>query len=186
MLVGMPTASTTRATGDALQAALLKRRIPLFFVASRIVEWNRLEQLSRGALPFTVETPSAAEQEVFLEPTPAERLSPMLTPPGGEGSPWTQLPPVFATRTTLRVKPGAVALGHARGLTAVTPGSPAPDIAHARAADGGSYRLRHLALAAHGPAGDCYLRVLSGIPDQCRPVAHRSRGPGPGDREDRQ
>ena len=121
VLVGMPTASTTRATGDALQAALLKRRIPLFFVAGRIVEWNRLGQLFRGALPFTVESPSAAEQEVFLEPTQAERLSPMLTPPGGEGSPWTQLPPVFATRTTLRVKPGAVALGHARGLTAVTP-----------------------------------------------------------------
>jgi hypothetical protein len=121
VLVGLPTASTTPATYDALQAALLKRRIPLFFVASRIVEWNRLEQYFHSTLPFIVETASATEQEVFVEPTPAERLSPVLTPPGGEGSPWTQLPPVYATRTTLRVKPGAVALGYARGLTAVTP-----------------------------------------------------------------
>jgi len=120
VLVGMPSASTTRATEDALQAALLKRRIPLFFVASRMVDWNRLEQFA-GALPFTVEISSAAEQEVFLEPTPVERLSPLLTPSGGGDSPWTQLPPVYATRTVLRVKPGAVALGHARGQTAASP-----------------------------------------------------------------
>lgn len=120
VLIGLPTASTTRATHDVLQAALLKRRIPLFFVASRTVDWNRLEQFG-SALPFTVETPSAAEQEVFLEPTPVERLSPMLTPSGGDVSPWTQLPPVYATQTALRVKPGAIALGHARGQTAVSP-----------------------------------------------------------------
>jgi hypothetical protein len=120
VLVGMPTASTTRATHDALRAALLKRRIPLFFLASRTMDWNRLEQFG-SALPFTVETPSAAEQEVFLEPTPVERLSPMLTPPGGDVSPWTQLPPVYATRTVLRVKPGAIVLGNAGAQTAVSP-----------------------------------------------------------------
>jgi len=121
VLVGLPTASTTRATTIALQAALQKRRIPLFFVAGRTVEWNRLGQDFSSVLPFTVETPSTAEQEVFLEPAPVERFSPVLTPSGGDVSPWTQLPPVFATRTALRVKPGAVALGHARALIAVSP-----------------------------------------------------------------
>jgi hypothetical protein len=120
VLVGLPTASTTRATDGVLQAALVKRGIPLFFVASRMVDWNRLGQFG-SVLPFTVETPSAAEQEVFLEPTPVERLSPVLTPSSGDDSPWTQLPPVYATRTALRAKPGAVVLGLARGQTAAGP-----------------------------------------------------------------
>jgi hypothetical protein len=121
ILVGLPTASTTQTTYNAIQAALLKRRIPLLFVASRTVEWNRLVQHFSSVLPFVVETPSTAEQEVFLEPTPAELVSPVLTPSGGEVSLWTQLPPVFATRTLLRVKPGAVTLGQARGLTGAGP-----------------------------------------------------------------
>lgn len=139
---GFPTATTAPAMNERLLAALQARRLPLFFQVTRETDWRRI-----GAwfsfLPFTVETPSFAEQEIACEATVAEHSMPLVTPARSDGTdPWTALPPVFATRSVFRPRPKARVLVAAQ-VTGLT--GPAPVLVARNLQD-----RRVLALAAHG------------------------------------
>ncbi len=124
VLLGMPTAATATPTLEALAAVMNRRHLPLFWIGSRSVDVQRSGALS-PYLPFTVTGASQAEQEISIEPVPAERTAPLLAPAQPEDpSPWRELPPIFTTRTLYTAKPGTTVLATARMQTVITP-SPA-------------------------------------------------------------
>ena len=106
VLLGMPTAATATPTLEALAAVMNRRHLPLLWIGSRSVDVQRSGILS-SLLPFTVTGASQAEQEISIEPVPAERNAPLLAPAQPENpSPWQELPPILPHAHCLRQNRG--------------------------------------------------------------------------------
>jgi len=121
VLIGIPTASTRVSTVNAVAGAMTRRHLPFFWIGSRTADVTRAGALA-PLLPFTATVASTAEQEISIEPVPAEQTSPLLAPvQPGDPSPWQQLPPIFATRTRFTPKAGATVLATARIQNVITP-----------------------------------------------------------------
>jgi hypothetical protein len=113
-LLGFPAATTDPSVGSMVFSSAAARRIPLLVQVSRSTDLARFGQWT-SLLPFVTDAPSRGEEEVSAEATAAERLTPVLTPATtGDENPWTQLPPLFAVRLPLRVRPDATVLVTAR------------------------------------------------------------------------
>ena len=142
VFLGFPTRATVPAIMEMLISAAESRRLPLLIQFTKTTDASKLGRL-KTILPFAVQGFSPAEYEVTVNPTQAERLTPVLTPEYREGEdPWAALPPVFSLRFTLQVRPDAVV--HA---TSRVPGQPLPaPVILSRSVN----RQRVLAIALHG------------------------------------
>jgi hypothetical protein len=84
------------------------RKVPVMVVATKTTDLRALDR-SASWLPFTLDQPSTAEYEVSVDPSATEKAVPVFTPEHREADdPWLRLPPVFTTRSTIRVRPDAV------------------------------------------------------------------------------
>lgn len=113
-LLGFPSVATPAAVRDMLFASASARRTPAFIQVSRSTDIARMGPWAT-LLPFSTEAATGAEAEVTAEATAAERSTPVVTPPYGEGGdPWAQLPPLFTLRIPVRVHPDATVLAITR------------------------------------------------------------------------
>jgi hypothetical protein len=122
-LLGFPAAATPSAVRDMLFASASAHRTPVFIQVTRSTDLTRMGQWAT-LLPFSTGAATGAEVEVTAEATAAERSTPVLTPPYGEGGdPWAQLPPLFTLRIPVRVHPDATVLATTRpqGSSGVSP-----------------------------------------------------------------
>jgi hypothetical protein len=108
VLAGFPTTTTLPSVAQTLFPAIDGRRVPVMVLATKQSDLRTLDR-SASWLPFTVDQPSAAEYEVSVDPSATEKAIPAFTPEHHEADdPWLRLPPVFTTRSTIRVRPDAV------------------------------------------------------------------------------
>ncbi|MCK5572030.1 MAG: hypothetical protein KAJ12_04690, partial [Bacteroidetes bacterium] len=114
IFVGFPTPSTPGAVITRLSEALQRNSSPFLLVCSPQIDYRRLLSLS-SAVPFTVELSSPAERLAYFQPADEQRshyLTSLGVPDGI--TTWRRLPPIFATLTVYRPRPGSTILGHSR------------------------------------------------------------------------
>jgi hypothetical protein len=122
VLVGFPTSATPDATIEQLSGAIQRNSSPYLLVASPRLDHDRLASISRS-IPYTVELSSPVERLAYFQPADAHQSHYLLSLGTLEGfSVWRKLPPLFATLTVYRPKPGTLILGHSR----TSSGSPDP------------------------------------------------------------
>jgi len=114
VMLGYPGTGAGDESVRRIAGAVIRRRIPVLFVAGRSLDHERAGAFSE-LLPFTAGDVRGTEQSIFVVPHPAHRDHPLLTPDSSIGvSSWAALPPLFRTSTTYFPKPGATVLATAR------------------------------------------------------------------------
>jgi hypothetical protein len=122
LFLGFPTSSTAASAWQTVAGTLLNSRLPLMFVAGRLVSYERLRDLG-PLLPFTVDAFAPTEQFATASVAESERLHPLIALGGPSGtSVWNRLPPLFRTLTFFKARPECRVLALAR-----TENSPSPD-----------------------------------------------------------
>ena len=115
-LIGFPTDATAPSAMQYLVNAISSQSLPLFFVAGRTLNMQKLRQLE-ALLPFTVASERIDEQLVFPSIPPVNQNH-VLVQADGNSSPrgsdshadWNKLPPVFSSLTTFKAKSEAIVL----------------------------------------------------------------------------
>lgn len=114
ILIGFPTQATTGATLNLVSEAVTRRKKPVLFLASKLLDYSKLAQLA-GALPFSISGMSTTEEYVFMQSLDAQRSNPILAVPQSDGlDAWNRLPPIFRRQGSVRAKPEATVLGVSR------------------------------------------------------------------------
>ncbi|MCK5741430.1 MAG: VWA domain-containing protein [Chlorobi bacterium] len=105
ILIGFPLSTTAPAVLDMIENEL-KRGLPVLFVASRDLDYNRLRQLE-NYLPFNTLSTNLREFSALPELKAKALSSPILRIHGTENDLdyWNQLPPIFRTETFVKPKP---------------------------------------------------------------------------------
>ncbi len=119
-LIGFPTDATAPSAIQYLVNAISSQSLPLFFVAGRTLNLQKLRQLE-ALLPFTVASERIDEQLVFPNISPMNQNH-VLVQADGNSSPrgsdsyadWNKLPPVFSSLTTFKAKSEALVLSTAK------------------------------------------------------------------------
>jgi hypothetical protein len=122
LLLDFPTSSTAASTWQTVAGTILESRLPLMFLAGRLVSYDRLRDLG-PLVPFTVDAFAPTEQFATASVAESERLHPLIalsTP--GDASVWNRLPPLFRTLSFFKARPESRVLALAR-----TANSPSPD-----------------------------------------------------------
>jgi len=116
ILIGFPTNATTASTMQFLVNAVSSQSLPLFFIAGRTLNMQKLRQLE-ALLPFTVTSDRMDEQLVFPSIVPAYQNHVLVQADGnssiqGDGFrvDWSKLPPIFSSLSTFRAKSEALVL----------------------------------------------------------------------------
>lgn len=91
---------------DAIEA----RRVPLFLLPSRTMDFRGLRQGLDAWLPYDIVQARPEETEVFFEIAEAGRSNPILNS-GLPADLWTELPPLFKTESSFRARAGTQVLG---------------------------------------------------------------------------
>jgi hypothetical protein len=119
--IGMPTSATPAGTIQLVSAKILAGEKPVLSIGGKSLEPAGLARMV-PTLPVAVSVSSVIEQEVDFIPDPTQRAHPLLAlDPSTRLSPWTHLPPVFATQTVYRPREGSVVLGSPRLHSVVLP-----------------------------------------------------------------
>ncbi len=115
-LIGFPIDATAPSGMQYLVNAISSQSLPLFFVAGRTLNMQKLRQLE-ALLPFTVASERIDEQLVFPNISPVNQNHVLVeadgnSSPGGSDShaDWNKLPPVFSSLTTFKAKSEALIL----------------------------------------------------------------------------
>jgi hypothetical protein len=107
MLVGFPSASTSRESLELVRAHLEREKKPLFFVSSRTIDYGKLAQLE-PFLPFSWIASGPAELSVFAQVPERQKFHPLVSLEGGVSlETWHDLPPIYKAQTVFRAKPDA-------------------------------------------------------------------------------
>lgn len=119
-LIGFPTDATAPSTMQYLINAISSQSIPLFFVAARTLNMQKLRQLE-SLLPFTVSSERIDEQLVFPSIPPMIQNHVLVqadgnsTPRRGDSyADWNKLPPVFSSLAAFKAKLEAIVLSNAK------------------------------------------------------------------------
>ncbi|MDT8323885.1 MAG: vWA domain-containing protein [Bacteroidota bacterium] len=93
--------------------AIDARRVPLFLLPSRTMDFRALRQGLDAWLPYDIVQARPEETEVFFELAEAGRGNPILSS-GLPADLWTELPPLFKTESSFRARAGTKVLGTMR------------------------------------------------------------------------
>jgi len=111
LTIGMPDGRTSPQEVALVRSLITGRRTPLFFIGGRDVDLPRALEMF-PSLPVTPGSALPGEMEVEFVPDPSRMDHPLLALGApGERDAWKDLPPVFADRTSWRLREGSVMLG---------------------------------------------------------------------------
>jgi hypothetical protein len=114
VMLGYPGSGASDLLVRRIAGAVLRRRVPVLFVAGRSLDHGRAGSFGE-LLPFTTGDVRGTEQSIFVVPHTDHRDHPLLTPDSSiSPSSWAALPPLFRTSTTYLPKPGSTVLATAR------------------------------------------------------------------------
>ncbi len=112
--IGMPDAATAAVAVELVRSAITEGKKPLLFIGGKSIDVSKLPAMA-PSLPVIQEGTTLGEQEVEFVPDPSRLESPLLAlGPDTRREVWSNLPPVFASRATYRLREGSVGLGSPR------------------------------------------------------------------------
>lgn len=119
VLVGFPSPASSSGTVAGISRALASGK-PALCILNRTLDYTKLRQIE-GALPFTLQSASSEEFQVFVEIPEAQRNNTILKLPGELSGvdQWSKLPPIFKTQSVFRIRPESEVLAVARIQTAL-------------------------------------------------------------------
>ncbi len=109
VLVGFPTDDTTPAALETVAHSVSVKATPLFFIASRTLNFQKLKALST-LLPFTTVSDTMDEQIIFSNVLRDQQNHVLSQGNGHDPFDWTKLPPIFSSLSTFKAKPEALVL----------------------------------------------------------------------------
>ena len=108
--IGYPIRQSDPQAMQFVKNALDKMGKPLFILFSRILDVNKLKSVLDAYLPFDIVQSRDEEMQAFFELSPASGTNPVVAT-GIAKETWKDLPPLYKTESSYKLRIGAEALG---------------------------------------------------------------------------